>query len=53
MTNIEKLTARLNACSRRRSIYNALAALAPTIQEAKTEQQRAQLLEDLEEGESK
>lgn len=35
MTNIEKLTARLNACKNRRRIYNALMALSaePNIQQ--------------------
>lgn len=50
MTNIEKLTARLNACKHRRSIYNAMLSLAPIIREARTEQQRKQLLEDLKKG---
>ena len=35
MTNIEKLTARLNACKNRRKIYNFLMALAaePSVQQ--------------------
>ena len=50
MTNIEKLTARLNACKHPRRIYNALLVLAPLIREAREEQQRAKLLEELKEG---
>lgn len=47
LIDIEKLTARLNACKHRRSIYNAMLSIAPIIREARTEQQRKQLLEDL------
>ena len=50
MTNIEKLTAHINACKHRRQIYSALLALAPLIRAAHTEQQRAKLLEELKEG---
>lgn len=50
MTNIEKLTNRINASRHPRSLYNALMAIAPLICEAQTEQQRTELLEDLQEG---
>lgn len=33
MTNVEKLTARLNRCHNPRLVYNALLALAPVIRE--------------------
>lgn len=50
MTNIEKLTARLNACKNPRRVYNALMALAPIIREAKEEKQREALLASLREA---
>lgn len=53
MTNIEKLTARINALQRPRSVYNALMVLAPVIREAGQEEQQKALLEALKKGESK
>lgn len=50
MTNIEKLTARLNACKNPRRVYNALMELAPIIREAKEEKQREALLASLREA---
>lgn len=47
MTNIERLTASINACRHPRAVYNAALALAPIIRKAGTEQQREHLLEDL------
>lgn len=44
---LEMLTARINACKHPRAVYNALLALAPFIREARTQQQREQLLESL------
>lgn len=46
MTNIEKLTARINALQHPRAVCNALIALAPVIREGQLEAQ----LEALEEG---
>lgn len=50
MTNIEKLTARINALQHPRDVYNALMTLAPVIQDAREEGQQEALLEALEEG---
>lgn len=50
MTNIERLTARLNAHGCRRSIYNALFALAPLIREVQTDHQPSKILENLLKG---
>lgn len=50
MTNIEKLTARINALQHPRAVYNALMALAPVIREAREEGQQEAMLEALKEG---
>ena len=50
MTNIEKLTAYINALQHPRAVYNALMALAPVIRRARQEEQQEALLEALEEG---
>ena len=50
MTNIEKLTTRINALQHPRAVYNALIALAPVIRDAREEGQQEALLEALEEG---
>lgn len=50
MTNIEKLTERLNRCKNPRLVFNAALAIAPLILEAKTQPQREELLKALEKG---
>lgn len=50
MTNNEKFCARLNACKNPRLVYNALMALAPIIREAKTQQEKEELLKALKKG---
>ena len=47
MTNNERFNQMLNACENPRLILRALKALAPIIREAKTQQQREALLDDL------
>ena len=50
MTNIERLTERLNRCKNPRLVFNAAMALGPLIREARTEQEREELLKAIEKG---
>ena len=50
MTNIERLTERLNRCKNPRLVFNAAMALGPMIRETRTEQEREALLKTLEKG---
>ncbi len=47
MSNIEKLTERINACKHPRRVYATALTLAPIIREAKTRQEREALLAEL------
>lgn len=53
MTNIEKLTARLNACKNRRKIYNFLMAMAntPSVQQAEAPADKLNAILDALKGE--